>query len=67
MYYIEGFPIGFNSLSELFSYVAGTGKFLYQYQFLTVYFGSFPCCWIIIEWNPDTNQHFVTYQDYPRK
>lgn len=65
-YYIEGCPIPFHDLPELFDYLKHTGKLLYQYQFLTVYCGNYPCFWIIIERNYSINVDFITYRDYPR-
>lgn len=66
-YYIEGCPIPFHDLPELFTYVVNAGKLLYQYQFLTVYLDKcVPLLWIIIERNYFTCQDFVTYKEYPQ-
>lgn len=66
-FYIEGCPIPFHDLSELFEYVSCAGDLLYMYQFLTVYLNkSVPLMWIIIERNYSTCQDFITYQEYPK-
>lgn len=66
-YYIEGCPIPFHDLPELFDYISHAGDLLYMYQFLTVYLNnSVPLMWIIIERNYITCQDFVTYQEYPK-
>lgn len=66
-YFIEGCPIPFHDLLELFEYLVNAGSLLYQYQFLTVYGDGWkPLFWIVIKDNLSAGKYFITYLDYPR-
>ena len=64
-YYIEGMPIPFHDLPELFEYLVNSGKYVIQHQGLTVYLGNSPLFWIYIKFPPD-GRRIVTYIDYPK-
>lgn len=64
-YYIEGMPIPFHDLPELFEYLVNSGKYVIMHQGLTVYLGNVPLFWIYIKFPPD-GRCIVTYIDYPK-
>lgn len=66
MYFIEGFPMPFHDLVELFEFLSNCGKLVWMFQYLTVFLGSCPIFWINILWEDKLDTYLVTYQDYPR-
>ena len=66
-YYIEGCPVPFHDLPELFEYLRHSGRYLYMYQFLTVFLDGWkPLFWIIINNDDTLTRFFITYRDYPK-
>lgn len=64
-YYIEGCPVPFHDLPELFEYLSRSGRYLYMYQFLTVFLDGWkPLFFIIIKTDETLTRHIITYQDY---
>ncbi len=63
-YYIEGCPIPFHGLVEIFEYLKNLPVvLLYQYQFLLIYIENKPLMWIILHYD-ETYGYRITYLAY---
>ena len=63
-YYIEGCPIKFHDLLEIFEFLSNLSpNLLYQYDGLLVY-NLTPVLWIHIFYKD--NNYYITYLDYPK-
>lgn len=66
-YYIEGFPVPFHDLVEVFEFLLSLSvKTLYLFSCSRVFLDDVPLMWIIVFEKEIAGRTYVTYREFPR-